>query len=167
MKAMTKAGVGDGEGGVACLEDVAKQFKHWRQCRVRGEHIPAALWDQAVRLCQQHACQRVAGVLRISLIGLMRRLQRGGDHAAHRGGLDTEFVELVMSSALPATPEPAASRLELVPPPEPPTRAAAPTPAYECVFELENARGAKMRIVINGHGLASLGPVFSSFWGAT
>ena len=165
MKAMAKSGVGDGEGsecGARCLEDVAEHFKQWRESRVRGERIPQALWSQAVGLCQQHAPQHVASVLRLAPTGLLRRVQRGGDHAAHRLGLaDTEFVEVAMSSASPA-----ASRLELAPPPERPTCAATPTPAHECVLEMENARGAKMRVALNGAGLASLDALYSSFWSA-
>ena len=163
MKAMAKAGVGDGKGGARRLEDVAKQFMHWRELRVRGQHIPEALWDEAVRLCQEHALQQVAGVLRVSLAGLTRRVQRGDDRAAHAPGLNTEFVEVVMSTT---TPEPAASKLELAPPAEPATRAATPMPAHECVLEMENARGAKMRIELNGQGLASLVALYSAFWSA-
>lgn len=168
MKAMAMVGIGGGEGGRRCLEDVAKRFKHWREARVRGERIPVALWSEAVGLCQEHAPQQVASVLRVALAGLLRRLERGGDHAVHCPDLaHTEFVEVVMTSALTAMPEPDASRLELAPPPpEPLTRAATPTPAHECVLELENARGAKMRVALNGAGLASLGALYSAFWSA-
>jgi hypothetical protein len=171
MKAMAMVGIGEGEGegGRRCLEDVAKQFKHWREARVRGERIPVALWSEAVGLCQEHAPQEVASVLRVAPAGLLRRLERGGDHAVHCPDLaHTEFAEVVMTGALPAMPEPAASRLELAPPPEPLTRATTPTPtpAHECVLELENARGAKMRVALNGAGLASLGALYSAFWSA-
>ncbi len=163
MKAMAKAGVGDGGNGAMRLEDVAKQFKHWRELRVRGEHIPAALWEEAVRLCQEHVPQQVAGVLRVSLAGLTRRMERDGDRAAHDPGLDTEFVEVLMSTT---TPEPAASKLELAPPPKQPSGAPPPPQMPECVFEMENARGAKMRVALNGAGLASLGALYSAFWSA-
>lgn len=166
MKAMAMVGVGDSGNGALRLEDVANQFKHWRQSRVRGERIPAALWGEAVQMCQEHPPQRVAGVLRVALAGLMQRLERAAGGAAGRPGLDTEFVEVIMSSASPATPEPAASRLDLAPTPEAPSGARAPTSAHECVLELENAYGAKMRVQLNGAGLASLGPLLSSFWGA-
>lgn len=166
MKAMTMAGAGAGadEGGTLRLEDVAKQFRHWRESRVRGERIPAALWGEAVQMCQEHAPQRVAGVLRVALAGLMRHLELAGDSAAQRPGFDTEFVEVIIPTALP---EPAASRLELAPTPEPPTGAATPTPAPECVLELENVHGAKMRVQLHGRGLANLGSLLRSFWGAT
>ena len=164
MKAMEMADVGVGE--VRCLEDVAKQFKDWRQSRVRGERIPAALWGEAVRLCPQHTPQRVAGVLRIALASLMQRLGRSSDGGAPPPGLDAEFVELIMSTPLAAMPGPVASKLKLAPPPEPPGGAATPGSAHECLLELENMHGAKMRVQLNGAGLASLGLLCSSFWSA-
>ena len=167
MKAIAKAGVGDGEGGAQCLEDVAKQFQHWRQSRVWGEHIPVALWGQAVQMCQEHEPQRVAGELGVELASLMRRVQRAGAIAAHRPSLDTEFVELIMTTASPATPETAASKLAIAPTPGASMGALRSTPASECVLELENAHGAKMRVQLNGAGLASLGALCSSFWSAT
>jgi hypothetical protein len=67
MKAIAMPGMG--AGGAQCLEDVAKQFQHWRQSRVWGQRIPMALWGQAVQMCQEHAPQRVAGELGVSPTG--------------------------------------------------------------------------------------------------
>jgi hypothetical protein len=36
----------------------------------------------------------------------------------------------------------------------------------ECVVEVENARGAKMRVELNGAGLAGLAGLCSVFWSA-
>jgi hypothetical protein len=58
-----------------------------------------------------------------------------------------------MSTPVASIPDPAASRREL-----------APVATHECVLELENAHGAKMRVQLNGQGLASLGLVCNSFW---
>jgi len=163
MKAMN-AGVG--EGGARDLEDVAKQFKHWRESRVRGERIPVALWVEAVQMCQQHTPQRVASVLRVALAGLMQRLGHGGDGVASRPGLATEFVEVLMSTPQMAEPHSAACPLETAPVAKPLAPRATVAPAHECVLEMENVHGAKMRVQLNGAGLASLGPLLSSFWGA-
>ena len=65
-----------------------------------------------------------------------------------------------------AKPKPGASKLRLAPTPEPQSGAATGMPAHECVFELENASGAKMRVQLNGAGLASLGALCSTFWSA-
>ena len=163
MKAM-KAGVG--EGGELHLEDVAKRFKLWRESRVRGERIPVALWGEAVQMCQQHTPQRVASVLRIALAGLMQRLEHGGDGVASRPGLATQFVEVLMSTPQMAEADSAASPLATAPVERPLHPKATVTPAHECVLEMENVHGAKMRVQLNGTGLASLGPLLSSFWGA-
>jgi hypothetical protein len=164
MKAMT-AGVD--EGGARDLEDVAKRFKRWRESRVRGERIPAALWGQAVQMCQQHTPQRVAGVLRVALTGLMRRLERGGDRTANQPGLATEFVEVLMPTAFVAEADCAASRLQIAPVAKRARPSATLKPVNECVVEFENVHGTKMRLQLNGAGLASLGPLLSTFWCAT
>jgi hypothetical protein len=45
---------------------------------------------------------------------------------------------------------------------------AMPTPSAqpECVVELANARGAKMRVELSGNGLAGLSSLCSAFWTA-
>ena len=111
------------------------------------------LWGEAVRMCQEHSAERVAGVLGVALAGLKRRLEHGSDGGAARLGHDTEFLEIIMSTPVASIPDRAASRREL-----------APAATHECVLELENARGAKMRVQLNGQGLASLGLVCNSFW---
>ena len=155
MKSMVMDDVGEGE--VRCLVDVAKQFKHWQQSCVRGDRIHAALWGAAVQRCQEHTPQREAYVLRIALAGVMQRLRRAG--------LDTEFLEVNMSTSLVAMSAHAASRLDSVPTQEP--QGGAVTPRHECMIELENVHRTKMRVQINGQGLASLGPLLSSFGSAT
>ena len=154
MKAMAMAGVGDNGNSALRLEDVAKQFKQWRQSRVRGERIPAALWGEATRLCQEHAPQRVAGVLRVALAGLMQRVVRADDGAAQRPELDTEFVEVIMSSPSALRPDTAASRLDLAPTTEAPSGAARPTPtpvrAYHVYVQLGCiAQGLLQHLAIN------------------
>ena len=121
------------------LEQVGKRFKRWRDARVRGEHIAAVLWAAAVGMARQHGLHRVAHELRVDYDRLKKRLERAGG-AAQVGKVDTRFVELL------AWPAPAATSL------------------CECAIELENARGAKMRVELNGNGLAGLAGLCSTFW---
>ena len=121
------------------LEQVEERFERWRETRARGEHIPAVLWAAAVDLANQHGMYRVACVLRVDQDRLKRRLERAGGEA-QAGKVATRFVELLVS------PTPAAARL------------------CECAVELENARGAKMRVELNGNGLAGLAGLCSTFW---
>ena len=125
------------------LEQIEERFKHWRETRARGEHIPAVLWAAAVGLAKQHGMYRVACVLRVDQDRLKRRLERAGAGGAAQGGkIATRFVELLVS------PTPAAARL------------------CECAVELVNPRGARMRVELNGNGLAGLAGLCSTFWGA-
>ena len=123
------------------LEQVGQQFKRWRAARSRGQHIPAALWAAAVNMAGQYGLPRVAGVLRVDQDRLQQRLDRVSD-AALAATVDTRFVELLVKPASTA-----ASRCE-------------------CSIELENARGAKMRVELNGNGLAGLAGLCSGFWSA-
>lgn len=123
------------------LEQVVERFRHWRDARVRGEHIPADLWAAAVGMARQHGLQRVADELRVDHDRLKKRLARAGGEA-QAGKVATRFVELLVA------PEPAAARL------------------CECAVELENARGAKMRVELNGNGLAGLAGLCGTFWSA-
>lgn len=123
------------------LEQVGKRFKRWREGRVRGEHIPEVLWAAAVGMAKQHGLHRVAQVLRVDYGRLKKRLERAGG-AAQVGKVDTGFVELLVS------PAPAAASL------------------CECAVELENARGTKMRVELNGNGLAGLAGLCNAFWSA-
>jgi hypothetical protein len=124
------------------LEQVAQQFQRWRAARSRGQHIPAGLWTAAVGLARQHGTARVARVLGIDHDRLQRR-QEHGCGAAPAAQVDAQFVELLVPPARPA-----ASR-------------------GECSIELENARGAKLRVELNGNGLAGLAALCGALWSAS
>ena len=123
------------------LEQVGQQFKRWRAARTRGQHIPAVLWAAAVRMARAHGLPRVAGVLRVDQDRLQRRLEHAGG-VVPAGKVDTRFVELLVAPASVT-----ASRCE-------------------CSIELENARGAKLRVELNGDGLAGLAGLCNAFWSA-
>jgi hypothetical protein len=140
MEETSKAEQASGHGD--SLEEVKRRLQHWRGGRKLGEHIPAALWAAAVSVAKEHGVHRVAVELRVDYAGLKRRVERARDAAPGAGNADTQFVELYAPAA------PAAAGLR------------------ECVVELENARGAKMRVELNGNGLAGLAGLCSAFWGA-
>ena len=58
------------------LEQVAERFRHWRETRIRGEHVPSDLWAAAVGLAKEHGLQRIAHALRVDHDGLKRRVER-------------------------------------------------------------------------------------------
>jgi len=123
------------------VEQLGLRFKHWRETRVRGQRIPVQLWTAAVGMARQFGAQRVAKVVRVDCERLKGRVQDALGQA-HSSKVDTGFVEMLVS---PTTAAPG---------------------RCECAVELENARGAKMRVELSGNGLGALGAVCSAFWGA-
>jgi len=85
----------------------------------------------------------VATRLHLDDAGLKRRVE-GGGATPPRGEVAPRFVELFAPSASAAS---AAERAE-------------------CVVEMGNARGAKMRVALSGQGLAGLAGLCSAFWSA-
>ena len=129
------------------LHHVTQQFAPWRASRTtpRGR-IPPPLWAQAVDAARQHGVYRVSIDLRLDYAALKRRVE-GSGATVPRGRVAPQFVELLANTAAPSAP-------------------AATTVRHECVVELENARGAKLRVQLNGPGVAALAGLCSSFWGA-
>ena len=121
------------------LEQVKQRFVLWREGRKRGERISNALWAAAVGLVERHGLLRTAQELRIDCDGLRKRIARGAG-SKHIREAQAQFVELFA----------------------PPALSTAPT--AECVVEMENSRGGKMRVELKSlDGLAGL---TSAFWGA-
>jgi hypothetical protein len=119
------------------LEQVEQRFVRWRASRKRGERIPQALWCAAVALAREHGLEQIAQELRVNCDGLKRRLDAA--EAARAGASATKFVELIAPSAVAVC---------------------------ECIVELENARGAKMRLELKGVELAQLASLSSVFLNA-
>jgi hypothetical protein len=128
------------------LQGIKQRLQDWRSQRKLGEHIPALLWAAAVDAAKEHGVYRVAIELRLDYAGLKRRVE-GAGAMARRGQVAPQFVELVTSPAMQPAPAATAGR-------------------HECVVEMENARGAKMRVHLDGPGMASLASLCSAFWGA-
>ena len=138
----------DGERGVVGgrgLEDLEQRFKRWRESRKRGDRIPTQLWEAAADLAREHGVPRIANRLRLNAVFLNRRMEGAASQApaSKADKVDTEFVELFAAPASAAT-----------------------IVVRECVIELENARGVKMRVELNGQGLAGLAHLCSGFWNA-
>lgn len=126
------------------LERVKDQFKRWRESRVRGERIPAYLWSAAQSLLTEYDVEHVAESLNLDVDRLKKRLPPGVNAVQASKGT-TQFVELTVSPTLsrPSNPN-----------------------QHECVVELENGRGAKMRVELNGQGMAGLATLCNALWSA-
>ena len=142
MDATRKAEREDGRGD--SLKDIEQRFELWRGERKRGERIPLDMWAAAVSVAKERGSYRVAIELGLDYAVLKRRVGQARNSLT-RAPVAPRFVELFAPAA--STTPAAVGR-------------------HECMVELENARGAKMRVELNGHGLASLPGLCSAFWSA-
>jgi hypothetical protein len=136
MKAETKPALAAEESDG--LEQVKQRFAQWRASRKHGERISGELWGVALGLVERHGQQRVADELRVDIDVLKKRLAR----------------EVKPAPAIKAEPR----FVEMFAPPVP---VAAQT--CECIVEMENARGAKMRIEFKGN-TSGLMQLSNAFW---
>lgn len=115
-----------------------RQFSHWRRSRKVGSRIPNPLWARAVRLAQAYGIHSTAKALGLDYSSLRKR------------------VESVSPLGIGGSPS-ANPFLEL----PPPVGLCLP----ECVLELENVQGAKMRIHFKGIDAPDLAALTRSLWG--
>ena len=120
-------------GFPATLLRAQRKFGQWREQRRPRTPIPAELWREAAELACTHGINRTARALRLDYYSLKKRVNT----AAGTVEPATKFVEIL------------------------PGGMSAPRP--QCVIELEDANGAKMRISLAGGDLpdvAALARVF-------
>ena len=121
------------------LEGVRRRIERWRQTRKVRSPIPDALWAAAVRMVNAYGMNRTARALRLNYYGLKRRVERQAVGAA--GASETKgtarFVELAPFSSVGGC---------------------------ECLLELENVGGAKMRIHLKGIAVPDLAALSQTFW---
>jgi len=121
----------------ADLAKTQRQFRDWRDSRKRGARIPEKLWDLAVGLAHTHSVARIASLLKLDYYALQKRLR-----SKNPGG----------GRHPPSTP----TFIELGPLPQ-----AAPA---ECVIELEDSAGARMRVQLKGYHAADVAALGRTFW---
>ncbi len=121
------------------LESVRRRFEAWRQGRTVRTRIPDSLWAAAVKVAERHGVHRTAKTLRIDYYGLKRRVEEASTTArGQTSGEVAAFVEL--AGPLSAGPG-------------------------ECLVELEDDSGAKMRVHLKGVEAPDLSALSRSFWG--
>lgn len=123
----------------------ASRFAAWRRTHVPHSRIPNFLWTAAVKLAADFGVSRTATVLRLNYYDLKKHI---------------EGKASLSGRALPPRRMSALERMPFVELPA----SAFPIPG-ECLIELENAAGSKMRIHLKGvHGpdLVTLSGVFWS-----
>ena len=107
----------------AGLESIRQRFERWRETREGRPRIPESLWALATRAARQFGVHRTCRALRLDYVVLKRHVEADSVHGASRHESHPSFVELA------------------------PAGSTSPT---ECVVEIEDPSGARMRIEIKG-----------------
>ncbi len=98
-----------------------QRFESWRKTRT-GRRIPAELWELAANLGIEYGVNQAARALRLDYYDLKQRVETAGGAESSESECPG-FVELVSSDAVAVR---------------------------ECVVELEDGRGLKMRMQVSG-----------------
>ncbi len=122
----------------ASLEALRRRFERWRRLRTARSRIPDTLWTSAVQAAGQYGLHRTTKALRLDYYTLKKR------------------VEDAASDRQPDR-EAAATCLELPAP--------VSSGASECIVELEDRSGAKMRLHLKGGAVPDVTALVRSFWG--
>ena len=117
----------------AALSRAQRKIERWRERRRPRTRIPEELWREAAELACAHGINRTARALRLDYYALKKRAAA----AARSGERAAEFVEIL------------------------PGGLSAPRP--ECMIELEDAGGVKMRIYLAGGDLPDVAALARGF----
>lgn len=110
------------------------RFEAWRRTRMEGERIPDQLWTLAVKLAATYGLSRTAGALKLDYNSLKNHVESKGSDSVAVAGTFVEFAP----PSLPAL--------------------------GECVIELEDGCGARMRVHLRGCDVPDVVALGRSFW---
>ena len=119
------------------VRPVRCQFEQWRRRRSAGTPIPELLWRAAVALARKHGVSKTSLALRLDYYSLKRRLEAAPGPRPEREGGGARFVEI------PLHPVPNGSA---------------------CVLEVEDGRGARLRLELPGVGAGELAGLVGCVW---
>lgn len=125
----------------ARLGMVRRRFERWRATRTGLSRIPANLWAAAVKAAGRYGLNPTAQALGLDYSALKKRVAAAGSEPASGNGSEGQAV---------------ATFVELAPP--------VSSGVSECILELENAAGAKMRVHLKGVAAPDLAALSRSFW---
>ncbi len=117
------------------LSDVRSQFERWRQSRPRGTRIPDALWRAAVEAAGEHGVSKAAQELGLDYYGLKKRLESTRELSESEPAAGGGFLEIPLLASAP-----------------------------ECVLEMEDAHGARLRIELKGPAAAHCQTLAQALW---
>ena len=128
-------------GGLpARLESTRRRFERWRRTRKVRTRIPESLWASAVKMAGTYGIHQTAKALRLDYYSLKKRAEK--EAASCPGVPDGGSVGTFFELAAPGSAD-----------------------FGECILELEDAGGAKMRVHLKGVAAPDLTALSRSFWG--
>ena len=122
------------------LEEVEQQFKIWRKTRTGRERIPASLWQAAAEVFKigDHSLHRISKTLHLNQTALKKYVQQQCPGAIKvKSEEPPSFIAFELDSPLLVS---------------------------ECVIEMEDTTGAKMRMCLRGDTDPSILEICKSFW---
>jgi hypothetical protein len=122
-------------GSAQAIEAVRRRFEEWRRDPGRSRRIPDGLWRLAVDLAAEHGIWRTARALGLNNGVLKERLTAARSRGTEQDSEAGSFVEL---------PSPMAA-------------------AGECVVELEDRSGTKLRVWLLGWVVPDLAALVREF----
>ena len=117
------------------IEDIKRQFEHWRETRTKRTPIPKHLWASAISLAHDHSICKIAKTLRLDYNHLKRRVQAEQTQETIQPG--PSFIEFEFTSSWPLT---------------------------EYHLETEARDGSKLKMQLKGPGLPDPLDILSTFW---
>lgn len=138
---MRKRSIDNGRAGA--MSRVRRQIEQWRSRSAPRSRIPAPLWAAAVDLASIHGISRTSQALRLDYYCLKKRLEAASPRTsarrspAPRAASPVPFIELPLQAA------------------------AGPA----CVIEVDDGRGATLRMELQGVAAGDLTGLVGSVWG--
>ena len=129
------------------LDSLKYQFEQWRKTRKnRRERIPEALWSAAVGLRKQYSVNQISRALGLNYNDLKKRIPEQNVYSKRKKLSSSDFVELDWQSGFSAS------------------LSACNAQAGECIIEMEDAYGSKMRMSLKGRADLDLLEFGKAFW---
>ena len=119
------------------LSQVKKQFKTWRQTRKNPRPIPAELWAAAADLATNHSISQISKELALDYTSLKSRVAGKKKKTSAASMSPADFIEVNL---------------------EP------PAVVLECIIEMQDIGGAKMRMHLRGKRNFDLLELAKAFW---
>jgi len=132
------------------LERTRRRFECWRRTREGRSRIPESLWTSAVKAAGRYGLHRTSRTLRLDYNALKKHVAKEAAARVGRPGAANASRGVAKEKAV-------ATFVELASP--------APASTRECILELEDPGGAKMRVHLKGVEAPDLTALSRSFWG--